>query len=81
MANDVDIEDCIDDSVQAVIDAAWTNRIIRISHSFTGCPNKSAIVICFVTCPNELEVELQEAIDRAIEAVLRDFPEEKPIVH
>jgi hypothetical protein len=47
-------------------------RTLHVSQSFGGTRDSSAVVVCFVTCPDAIVLEMQHAIDAAVLAVLAD---------
>jgi hypothetical protein len=84
------LEDCeyalevaqyIADATKLVRHTAAQGGCLHLSQSFSGPPRSSAIVTSLVACPDSLVLKVQEAIDRAVEVALREFPIFKPIVH
>jgi hypothetical protein len=59
-------------TAQLVTASAAENRILHVSQSFSGTPLTSAVVVCFVTCPDEIVMEIQQAIDAAVNEVLAE---------
>jgi len=41
-------------------------QTVHISQSFAGNGPTSATIVCFVTCPDDLVLEMQYVIDRAV---------------
>jgi hypothetical protein len=62
----------ISDNAQLVSAAAGGNRTLHVSQSFSGTRQTSAVVVCFVTCSDEIVVEMQQAIDAAVLDVLAE---------
>ena len=60
----------ISDNARLVGAAAVGKRTLHISQSFSGTPDTSAVVVCFVTCPDAIVLEMQQAIDAAVLQVL-----------
>jgi hypothetical protein len=56
----------ISDNAQLVSSAAEENRTLHVSQSFSGTRNTSGVVVCFVTCSDEIVMEMQQAIDAAV---------------
>ena len=78
---DSEVRQYIDDATGLVSDTAAQGGILHVSQSFSGSPPSSAIVISLVACPEALALQLQEAIDQAVEGVLCKFPVFEPTVH
>ena len=70
-----------DDATNLVNHTAAQGGCLHMSQSFDGSPQRSAVVISFVACPKSLVLKVQEAIDRAVEEALADFPVFQPTVH
>jgi hypothetical protein len=62
----------IEETAALVTSAAATGRTMQISQSFAGSGSSSATVVCFVTCPSHLVLEMQSAIDRTVKELLAD---------
>jgi hypothetical protein len=62
----------IADNAQLVVAAASGRRTLHVSQSFSGNVNTSAVVVCFVTCPDAIVLEMQHAIDTAVLKVLAE---------
>jgi len=84
------LEDCesalevaqyIADATKLVNHTAAQGGCLHVSQSFSGSPRSSAIVTSLVACPDSLVLKVQEAIDRAVEVALCDFPVFNPMVH
>ncbi len=58
------------DTAQLVTASAAENRTLHVSQSFSGTRLTTAVVVCFVTCPDAVVVEVQQAIDAAVNGVL-----------
>jgi hypothetical protein len=52
--------------------AAFGKRTLHVSQSFGGSRDSSAVVVCFVTCPDAIGLEMQRAIDAAVLEVLAE---------
>ena len=62
----------IADNAQLVGAAASGKRTLHVSQSFSGNESTSAVVVCFVTCPDAFVLEMQHAIDTAVLRVLAE---------
>ena len=62
------------DAAKLVVESAAQGAAVHVSQSFSGTPKTSAIVVCLVACPEPLVLEVQAAIDRAVEEALEIFP-------
>ena len=62
----------IKDAAELVTSAAAEHRTLHISQSFSGTGSTSATIVCLVTCPNNLVLEMQYAIDRAVREPLEE---------
>jgi hypothetical protein len=71
---DFEAKQFIHDATQLVIESAAQGAALHVSQSFGGSTHTSAIVVCLVACPESLALELQHAIDRAVEKALGNFP-------
>ncbi len=60
------------DTAQLVTASAAENRTLHVSQSFSGTRATTAVVVCFVTCPDAVVVEIQQAIDAAVNGVLAE---------
>lgn len=58
------------DTAELVSASAAENRTLHVSQSFSGTRLTSAVVVCFVTCPHEIVMEMQQAIDAVVNEVL-----------
>ena len=63
----------IADNAQLVGAAASGKRTLHVSQSFSGTVTTSAVVVCFVTCPDSIVLEMQHAIDAAVLKVLAEL--------
>jgi len=77
----LEVQQYIDDAAKLVTDTAAQGGILHLSQSFSGSPQSSAIVVSLVACPEILVLKVQEAIDRAVDEVLCEFPVIEPTVH
>jgi hypothetical protein len=65
----------IHDAAKLVVESAAQGAALHVSQSFSGSsPQTSAIVVCLVACPEPLVLEVQAALDRAVEDALDIFP-------
>jgi len=62
----------IRDAAGLVTSAAEEHRTLHISQSFAGTRSTSATIVCLLTCPNDLVLEMQDAIDRAVLELLAE---------
>jgi hypothetical protein len=77
----LEVQQYIDDATKLVIDTAAQGGALHLSQSFSVSPQNSAIVVSLVACPETLVLKVQEAIDRAVDEVLCEFPVIEPTVH
>ena len=71
----------IRDAAELVTSAAEEHRTLHISQSFAGTGSTSATIVCLVTCPNDLVLEMQYAIDRAVRELLAEHGSTPVTVH
>ena len=71
---DLEAQQFIHDAAHLVVESAAQGATLHLSQSFSGSNKKSAIVVCLVACPETLVLEVQAAIDRAVEEALAIFP-------
>ena len=71
---DQEAKQFIHDATKLVIESAARGAAVHVSQSFSGSSQTSAIVVCLVACPEYLVLELQDAIDQAVERALATFP-------
>ena len=71
---DPEAKQFIDDAARMVIESAAQGAVVHVSQSFSGSRNGSALIVCLVACPESLVLEVQEAIDEAVEEKLRFVP-------
>ena len=64
----------IHEAAKMVVESAAQGAALHVSQSFSGSSKTSAIVVCLVACPESLVLEVQAAIDRAVEETLNIFP-------
>ncbi len=76
-----DVGQFIRDAAELVTSAAEEHRTLHISQSFAGTGSTSATIVCLVTCPADLVVEMQFAIDRAVEELLAEHGSTLVTVH
>lgn len=67
-----DADRYIADNAQLVGAAASRKRTLHVSQSFSGTATASGVVVCFVTCPDAIVLEMQHAIDAAVLKVLAE---------
>jgi hypothetical protein len=72
--SDQEAQQFIQDAAKLVIESAAQGAAVHVSQSFSGSPQTSAIVVCLVACPEFLVLEVQAAIDQAVEEALSIFP-------
>ena len=71
---DLEAREFIHDAAKLVVESAAQGAALHVSQSFSGSAQASAIVVCLVACPELLVLELQAAVDRAVEETLGVFP-------
>ena len=77
----LEVAQYIADVTKLVRHTAAQGGCLHVSQSFSGSPKSSAIVTSLVACPESLVLKVQEAIDRAVEVALCEFPVFEPTVH
>ena len=55
-----------------VTGAAYKKETLHISQSFSGSGAASGVVVCYVTCPHDLVLAVQEAVDSAVCEALKE---------
>ena len=71
---DREAQQFIHDAARLVVESAAQGAALHVSQSFSGSDQTSAILVCLIACPEPLALELQEAIDQAVEKALNNFP-------
>ena len=72
---DLEAQQFIHDAAKLVVESAAHGATLYVSQSFSGSDQTSAILVCLIACPEPLALELQDAIDHAVEKALSNFPE------
>jgi hypothetical protein len=67
-----EVSQFIKESATLLTSAAAAERTVHISQSFAGTGCTSATIVCFVTCPNDLVLEMQYAIDNTVRELLAE---------
>jgi len=62
----------IRDAAGLVTSAAEEHRTLHLSQSFSGTISTSGTIVCLVTCPNDLVLEIQDVIDSAARELLAE---------
>ena len=71
---DREAQQFIHDAAKLVVESAAQGAALHVSQSFSGSDQTSAILVCLIACPEPLALELQDAIDQAVEKALSNFP-------
>jgi hypothetical protein len=71
---DLEAQQFIHDAAKMVVESAAQGAALHVSQSFSGSPQTSGIVVSLVACPDSLVLEVQAAIERAVEEALSVFP-------
>ncbi|HEX8895363.1 MAG TPA: hypothetical protein VF783_18695 [Terriglobales bacterium] len=71
---DREAQQFIHDAARLVVESAAQGAALHVSQSFSGSDQTSAILVCLIACPEPLALELQDAIDQAVEKALSNFP-------
>jgi hypothetical protein len=66
-------EQYIQESLGLVQAASINNQYLQVSQKYSYPPGETAVVLCYVTCPQAMAKELRQAVDAA---VLRVFAEQ-----
>ena len=74
MANGKTVETrkCLYADVQRACDAALHRCTMHTTLEFTGSDHAHGIVICWVSCPDNVAGKLHASLDRAVEATLAE---------
>jgi len=76
-----DVGQFIREAAELVTSAAEEQRTLHISQSFSGTGSTSGTIVCLVTCSNDLVLEMQCAIDRAVRELLAEHGSTPVTVH
>ena len=76
--NTVDTRARLHAAVELGCAAALGRSTIHMTQEFTGCDRANAIVICWVSCPDNIAGRLHAAIDRAVKGTLAESGWESP---
>jgi hypothetical protein len=66
-----EVRNYILDTAEMVAGAASKKETMHVSQSFSGSRAVSAVVVCYVTCPDDLVLDVQQAVDAAVCDALR----------
>ncbi len=77
-------ESYLQENILTVQRACINNQVLHLSQHFVDSPGQSGVVVCYVTCPDEVAIEIHEAIDRTVKEILNDHDltfvgSEKPV--
>ena len=67
-----EVRNYILDTAEMVTGAASKKETLHISQSFSGSRAASGVVVCYVTCPHDLVLAVQEAVDSAVCEALKE---------
>ena len=70
---DLEAQQFIHDAAKLVVESAAQGATLHVSQSFSGSRQTSAIVVCLIACPEPLVLEVQAAVDRAVDETLSNF--------
>jgi hypothetical protein len=56
-----EVRNYILDTAEMVAGAASNKETMHVSQSFSGSRTVSGVVVCYVTCPHDLVLDVQEA--------------------
>jgi hypothetical protein len=70
---DLEAQQFIHDAAKLVVESAAQGATLHVSQSFSGSRQTSAIVVCLIACPEPLVLEVQAAVDQAVEETLSSF--------
>ena len=71
---DLEAQQFIHDAAKLVLESAAQGATLHVSQSFSSSNQTSAVLVCLIACPEPLALELQDAIDQAVEKALSKFP-------
>src|SRR5579884_421401 len=60
------------ETADTVARAASKKETMHVSQSFSGSKAVSGVVVCYVTCPHDLVLDVQQAVDAAVCDALKD---------
>ena len=58
--------------------ASLNNQYLHLSQRYAYSPGQTAVLLCYVTCPDEMASEVRRAVDEAVQSV---FAEHGLIIH
>ena len=67
-----EVRNYILDTAEMVSGAASKKETMHVSQSFSGSRTVSGVVVCYVTCPHDLVLDVQKAIDAAVCDALKE---------
>ena len=71
-------EQHIQDALGLVHAASLNNQYLHVSQKYAYSPGQTAVVLCYVTCPDAMASEVRQAIDEAVQSA---FAEHRLITH
>ena len=70
---DLEAQQFIQDAAKLIVESAAQGAAVHVSQSFSGSAQTSAILVCLIACPEPLALEVQDAVDQAVEKALGNF--------
>jgi len=71
-------EQHIQEALGLVHAASLNNQYVHLSQKYAYSPGQTAVLLCYVTCPDAMASEVREAVDEAVRSA---FAEHGLIIH
>ena len=71
-------EQHIQEALGLVHAASLNNQYVHLSQKYAYSPGQTAVLLCYVTCPDAMASEVREAVDEAVRSA---FAERGLIIH
>jgi hypothetical protein len=71
-------EQHIQDALGLVHAASLNNQYLHLSQNYAYSPGQTAVVLCYVTCPDAMASAVRQAVDEVVQSV---FAEHGLIIH
>ena len=65
-------EQHIQEALGLVHAASLNNQYLHLSQKYAYSPGQTAVVLCYVTCPDAMASEVRQAVDEAVQSVLAE---------
>ncbi len=65
-------EQHIQEGLGLVHAASLNNQYLHLSQKYAYSPGQTAVVLCYVTCPDAMASEVRQAVDEAVQSIFAE---------